>query len=434
FTQRFHFSRLNSINSTISNDSYTSMSSIYMRLIRFFGVALFSKKSNTKPVSALEEVAEDEILSEDFQLPKEDYEELGFRQDPFALDIDPTDPRNTPGISEFRELRKKIYAITRENMNMVVIGPSGIGKTLLARTMATAYDLGKVQRRTAYIDAISSEVNLYEKIYSSELILIDNAQPLWQQLNEYSLNEYDEAARVVAFLSYFDYRKLMEKAKSHGKARFSFLGSMSYHKSRIPRLNPINIVQMLNHRLIHSRNSAENGSSITPFSKEALNEIAHYSLGLPIMALQIASDTLSEFAANPRSSEKKEILAESVHEVVRSSPYSMALGIVESATSNKVIYQDQDARRQLSLRGPRKEVLITMAQSSQPQDNGRLGPFNIERSELKQYLSRSPSTISHHTMRLAEDGYFLINPKGNSVSYSFTSPIYRALELLSYEQ
>lgn len=379
-------------------------------------------KEQQSPLSA---IAEAYKQSETYEPPKNDYE-LFFFQDPFALDLEPSDSRNASNLPDVLDLIKRIFAMSRRGFDTLVFGPTGIGKTLLARSVAAAYDQGYIDRKTVYIDAATSEEDFWTNIYTSELVIIDNAAPIWMQSIAPPIDGSRNRATVAAFLSYFDYKRLTDWSKNMGFSNFPLLGSTDYKKIPVPSFSERSIVDILRTRITASCREAVGTCG---FSNESLFEIARYSIGLPSLALLIARDVLGEFVSSHEISE--DISASFVHEVVRGSPYSMAHALVRSVNTAEILI-DAESRIKLTMGSTRMEVLVTMAQMAFSRGNSRFGPFSVERQALEQELGKPSSTISHHAQKLIAAGLLQAQREGNTVSYLLSTPVYHALELLSY--
>lgn len=385
------------------------------------------KNLRRKSQSPLRAISEAYKLSETYEPPQDDYEKLGFFQDPFAFDIEPSDPRNASSLPDTLDLIKRIFAESRRGFDIVVFGPSGIGKTLLARSMAAAYDQGLFDWKTVYIDAVTSEDDFWMHLQNAELILFDNPAPLWQQLLE-SPDAFKGRATIAAFLSYFEYKRLTDRAKkTRGRGSFPFLGSTKYKKVPVPTFSERSIVDILQTRVV---NSCKEPDMNAAFSEEALFEIARLSMGLPVLALQMAGEVLSEFAKTSQT--EMSITVPFIREVVRGSPFSLAHALVRSENTAEIIIDDQNdahGRIKLTMGATRREVLMAIAQGA---IGGRLGPFNVERKALEQELGKPSSTISHHAQKLISSGLLQAQRAANTVSYLLNAPVYHALELLSY--
>ncbi|MFW9917262.1 MAG: hypothetical protein ACFFGZ_16780, partial [Candidatus Thorarchaeota archaeon] len=177
------------------------------------------------------------------KLSQNDYESLGFFRDPFEATIEPTDSRHDTTIPEIWEdgvLGSNLGTILAKGQGAVVIGPSGIGKTMIAKTIAAFHERGLIDEKTLYVDIASLQAGVGSEgdLDSAELLLIDNAADIWWQspfLGGQSSNPV-MIPKIIAFLSFFDYRRLSERAKKEGYNTFPFLGSTSYYKYYIPSL------------------------------------------------------------------------------------------------------------------------------------------------------------------------------------------------------
>lgn len=382
------------------------------------------------------------------ELSQNDYEALGFFRDPFEATIEPTDTRHDTTVPEIWEdgvLGSNLGTILAKGAGAVVIGPSGIGKTMIAKTIAAFHERGLIEEKALYVDIASlptgetSEASADEEetsfpskgdLDSAEILLIDNAADIWWQSPFLGGKQSNLVTipKIVAFLSFFDYRRLSERAKKEGHNTFPFLGSTSYYKYYIPTLPPCSIRSILQTRIRNSLDSSSN-----PFTPDSLEEIAQYSIGLPVLALQIGRFVLDEFLHGRRSEDP--IQLDFVREKIASTPYAISYGIIHSINMPKIIVNEKsDLEYRLPMGETRRQILETMALNSTFSGSGRFGALKVERKTLEHELGKPSSTISHHAAKLSEEGLVQTERQGTSVSYYLPPPIYNAIELTAYNR
>ncbi len=397
-------------------------------------------------------VIEDYVESESYELPGFKYEGLGFFQDPFEPDIGPSDPRNHTKIEELRLLRTRIFKLLREKESVIVVGPTGIGKTLQAKLMQAALEkkFEQDQLHSDQIDQTKLKNTDIPKYIDAESVthlpttrnplLIDNAGEQW----EYSpllngaipkncpFDSYDEMPCCVVFLSYFEYKRLIARSP---RGNIQFRGSdVDIHVEFIPELSKTTIMDILRRRIIKSQ-----GNTGQPFTEEALQEVVNYSMNLPEVSLEMAALILKEHARSlsiqePQTSEESDIpkiTASNVQEILRGTPFIIAHALKTNASSSKVSWKTKSGEEQkVTMSKTKREILLSIAQGARNGD--KPGILSFDRQSLEKELEKPKSTLTHHTQLLADANVLHIQRDGLYVSYLLNSPIFHALELNAY--
>jgi DNA-binding MarR family transcriptional regulator len=398
---------------------------------------------------------------------KTPYERFGFSQNPFRSDVDPDDP-------EFLVAREDVlleFAIQVGNAirlfeedpvspfrHLLTHGLRGSGKSSLARHFDREWGkIGFQDYETLFADlsAWQEPLELQEQ-YGSSVKTLETYEKFLARIKQFNkpliifIDELDYTItgtpaipRIKQFISDIEYfaqygviiigfvnsLTLTVLLDSDPKilAR-SFLSFFNPEYFFFPVFSKSEIRKLLTQRLRVTRNPME------LFSTKALDLIADYSLGLPIVALRIATDCLNELIIRNTDKANKSI----VDAVINQFGYIDALKIVETVEKGG----DED---NTSLITPKRKDVIAAVLYHQLRERyffPATGVDGLRSSDLAELFGVNLSTMNYHLKPLTSLGPIPLLQTNDDIhdarskifSIEWTSHIAHALEIITVYQ
>ncbi|MFX0094029.1 MAG: AAA family ATPase [Candidatus Hodarchaeota archaeon] len=344
------------------------------------------------------------------------YELLGFFEDPFAPDFLTKHPESLYINEKWKEQHTEglIYRIgaslpsldtTSVINHLLVVGSTGSGKSILARNLVhtlSERELGLTVTPTQWIDINSrTSAIAYEKWLSqvntkfndsdkdSLVVFIDDvvktvkkdpqvgtkdANTLLKDLQQVTPN-----VLLVGFVSISE-RFFLQNQQYNINIRE--LMEIFQQEITLPLLTPLQISHLLQKRL----EVCQRNASIRPFTKNALNKIGEYSLGLPDLALRLAHICFkhaTELVNEPR------IDNELVETKAVVNGYHKALEIFKAESDDSKITKK------------RKQLLLQLLyRYSEQRSANQLETWGLTNTNLQERLGMQASSISYHLQDL----------------------------------
>ncbi|MFX0204558.1 MAG: hypothetical protein ACFFDT_01120 [Candidatus Hodarchaeota archaeon] len=347
------------------------------------------------------------------------FERFGFPQDPFQQKVDPNNP-------DFYVAREEVlldFAIQIGNTirlfeedplspfrHLLVHGLRGSGKSHLARHFDREWDqIGFQDYITIYAD-LSLWREPFEDQYSSSAKTIETYESF---LNNIKLVDKP----LIIFIDDLDYtitgtpaiprvRQFMADIKAraeHGVIIIGFVNSialtvlleanhillardfLSYFNPEyffFPVFSKTEIRRLLTQRLSIARNPLD------LFSAKAIETIANFSLGIPTVALQLASDCLEEIIIQ----DINKVTARIVNTVISAKGYNIAVELVDSVG-------EDTSEETTSLLTPKRRDIIAAILGHQLQERFFFPATRVDglrSSDLADLFAVNLSTMNYH--------------------------------------
>lgn len=357
---------------------------------------------------------------------KTPYERFGFKQNPFRLNVDPDELElqvaREDVLLEFAVQVGNAIRLFEEDLaspfrHMLAHGLRGCGKSFLARHFNREWDqFGFQDYKTLYTDlsawrepielqeefgsstkTLETYENLLKKIKLTEkplIIFIDNLDytitgtPAIPRIRQF-LGDIEKYALhgviIIGFVNSLTLTVLLDP--EHKILAHDFLSLFNPEYFFFPIFSRAEIRKIIIQRIKEARNPTE------LFSAKAIELIADHCLGLPTVALQIASACLNELIVDNIA----KVTTKVVNAVLNQLGYIEAVKLVESVIEGT----DEETT---SLITPKRKDIITAILGHQVRERFFFPPTGVDglrSSDLAELFGVNLSTMNYHIKPLA---------------------------------
>ncbi|MFW9902870.1 MAG: hypothetical protein ACFFFH_00940 [Candidatus Thorarchaeota archaeon] len=393
------------------------------------------------------------------------YERFGFPQDPFQQKVDPNNP-------DFYVAREEVlldFAIQIGNTirlfeedplspfrHLLAHGLRGSGKSHLARHFDREWDqIGFQDYITIYTDlsiwrepfeeqfsSSTKTIETYES-FLNNIKLVDKPLIIFIDDLDYTITGTPAIPRIKQFMADIEARAengviiigfvnsialtVLLEANQKLLAR-DFLSYFNPEYFFFPVFSKTEIRRLITQRLSIARNPLD------LFSAKSIETIANFSLGIPTVALQLASDCLEEMIIQ----DINKVTTRVVNTVISEKGYNIVVELVESV--------DEDVSEETtSLLTPKRRDIIAAILGHQLQERfffPATGVDGLRSSDLADLFAVNLSTMNYHIKPLtstlpipileAKDD---VHDARSKIFYiNWNSPMAHALEIITIHQ
>ncbi|MFX1516922.1 MAG: hypothetical protein ACFFC6_11465 [Promethearchaeota archaeon] len=347
------------------------------------------------------------------------FERFGFPHDPFQQKVDPNNP-------DFYVAREEVlldFAIQVGNTirlfeedplspfrHLLAHGLRGSGKSHLARHFDREWDqIGFQDYTTIYTDlsfwrepvadqfsSSTKTIETYES-FLQNIKLVDKPLIIFIDDLDYTITGTPAIPRARQFMADIEARAengviiigfvnsialtVLLEANQKLLAR-DFLSYFNPEYFFFPVFSKTEIRRLITQRLTIARNP------LGLFSAKAIETIANFSLGIPIVALQLASDCLEEIIIQDIT----KVTARIANTVVNEKGYNLAVDLVESVG-------EDTSEETVSLLTPKRRDIIAAILGHQLQERfffPTTGVDGLRSSDLADFFAVNLSTMNYH--------------------------------------